>query len=132
MSWSSLTTHRIGEKMTIWSDNPPSLEDILTNVSLYWFTGSYPTSIWVYRGSLVDNSPDNIYTGSVARMKKPLGASWFPKDVSVPPKSWIDATGKFTFLRQHERGGHFAAMEVPDVLWRDVEEFAKEVFGRRV
>jgi microsomal epoxide hydrolase len=117
--------------MTIWSDSPPDLTEILTNVSLYWFTSSYPTSIWVYRESLhPEQHADNPYTGTVANINKPLGASWFPKDICSPPKSWLDATGKVSFFRAHDKGGHFAAMEVPDLLWGDVEEFALQVFGR--
>jgi microsomal epoxide hydrolase len=37
--------YRIGEKFLEWSDEEPSLDSILTNVSLYWFTSSHPTSI---------------------------------------------------------------------------------------
>lgn len=40
---------RIGEKMIDWSDETPSMETILANVSLYWFTGCYPSSIYPYR-----------------------------------------------------------------------------------
>lgn len=40
---------RIGEKMIDWSDETPSIETILGNVSLYWFTGCYPSSIYPYR-----------------------------------------------------------------------------------
>jgi microsomal epoxide hydrolase len=118
--------------MTIWSDKAPDFEQILTNVSLYWFTNSYPTSIWVYRESLaMAASPaENPYTGTVEKINKPFGASWFPKDICSPPKSWLDATGKVTFFRAHDRGGHFAALEVPELLWGDVEEFAFEVWGR--
>lgn len=42
-------TIRIGEKMIDWSDETPSIDTILGNVSLYWFTGCYPSSIWPYR-----------------------------------------------------------------------------------
>lgn len=40
---------RIGEKMVVWSHVTPTLQEILDNVSLYWFTGCYPSSIWIYR-----------------------------------------------------------------------------------
>lgn len=110
--------------MTIWSDKPPSIDEILANVSLYWFTKSYPTSIWVYRNP----GMDTYYTGSLDKITKPFGVSWFPHEVSAPPKSWADATGKVTFWRQHDRGGHFAALEVPELLWGDVEEMLNIVF----
>lgn len=43
--------------MIDWSDETPSIETILGNVSLYWFTGCYPSSIWPYR-EVGDPSPD--------------------------------------------------------------------------
>lgn len=35
--------------MIEWSDDTPSTDLLLTNISIYWFTGCYPTSIWCYR-----------------------------------------------------------------------------------
>lgn len=35
--------------MSVRAEKPPPLEDILANVSLYWLTGCFPTSIWIYR-----------------------------------------------------------------------------------
>lgn len=43
--------------MIDWSDETPSIDEILGNVSIYWFTGCYPSSIWPYRG--VSNAPSN-------------------------------------------------------------------------
>jgi hypothetical protein len=40
---------RIGEKFLEWSDEDPSLDEILTNVSIYWFTNSISTSFYPYR-----------------------------------------------------------------------------------
>lgn len=46
--------------MSVWAEKPPSLEDILANVSLYWLTGCFPTSIWIYREVRV---PDEHHHG---------------------------------------------------------------------
>lgn len=35
--------------MSVWAETPPPMEEILGNVSLYWLTGCFPTSIWIYR-----------------------------------------------------------------------------------
>jgi hypothetical protein len=40
---------RIGEKLLEWSDENPSMDEILTNVSIYWFTNSISTSFYPYR-----------------------------------------------------------------------------------
>lgn len=37
-------------------------------------------------------------------------------------------TGHLVFFRQHDRGGHFAAMEVPEVLLKDIEDFVELVW----
>lgn len=63
---------RIGEKMIVWSHVTPSLQEILDNVSLYWFTGCYPTSIWIYRTvrstNYITRAPcsPNVYGGYIA------------------------------------------------------------------
>ena len=56
---------------------------------------------------------------------KPQGYSYFPKEISPTPVSWVKETGNFVHTASHEEGGHFAAMEKPEVLWGDVEGFVK-------
>ncbi|EUC37785.1 hypothetical protein COCCADRAFT_33094 [Bipolaris zeicola 26-R-13] len=106
----------IGEKFLAWTDpsTRPSLNTILADITLYWLTGCYPTSIYTYR--------DNRKTLYV---DKPTGYSWFPYEISPIPQAWAEKTAKVVFFRAHEKGGHFAALERPEVLWADVEEWAK-------
>jgi len=59
-------------------------------------------------------------------IRKPFGFSWFPKELAPIPKAWIATTGDLSFFRRHDKGGHFAAMEQPEVLLKDVEDFIKE------
>ncbi|KAG7416564.1 putative epoxide hydrolase [Fusarium oxysporum f. sp. raphani] len=109
----------IGEKFLQWSDpeTKPSLELILTNVSLYWFSKCYPTSIWQYRlmvsGASGLGSP---FDG----VQCPFAYSWFRREICNPPKYWLDRIGKVKWYRHHERGGHFASLEQPEALWDDV------------
>ena len=54
----------------------------------------------------------------------PTGVSLFPHEIMQPTEEWAHA--QYTDLRmwrEHDRGGHFAAMEQPEVLVRDVREF---------
>ncbi|KAH7060376.1 epoxide hydrolase hyl1 [Macrophomina phaseolina] len=115
----------IGEKMIEWSDpaTVPSLDEILTNVSIYWFTGTYSTSIWAYRQGLSEAmGTDSKPTG------KPKAVSWFPNEIACLPKSAIKEDPAVTHLYDHDKGGHFAALEVPDLLWADVEDFVAKVW----
>lgn len=63
---------------------------------------------------------------------KPMGFSSFPKEPAPTPISWAkgQAEGNLDLLwwRVHETGGHFPALEQPEVLWEDVEEFVAQVW----
>ncbi|EDU43394.1 MhpC hydrolase or acyltransferase alpha beta hydrolase superfamily [Pyrenophora tritici-repentis] len=106
----------IGEKFLAWSDpsTTPPLNTILADITLYWLTGCYPTSIYTYRDTI-----------KMLYVDKPMGYSWFPYELSPTPKAWAEKTGKMVFFRAHEEGGHFAALERPETLWEDVEEYVK-------
>lgn len=41
--------------------------------------------------------------GSLDRIKKPFGASWFPHELAAAPKSWVEATGKVSFFKAHDK-----------------------------
>ena len=57
------------------------------------------------------------------RVEVPTGAAIFPKELYRPPRAWADAAYNITHWQRYERGGHFAAMEVPDALVGDVRTF---------
>ncbi|KAH7401259.1 epoxide hydrolase-like protein [Pyrenochaeta sp. MPI-SDFR-AT-0127] len=106
----------IGEKFLAWSDpsTTPSLNTILTDVTLYWLTGCYPTSIYPYREVI-----------ELRYVDKPVGYSYFPYELAPIPKSWAAKTGNLVSFNSHDHGGHFAALEQPAELLKDVEEFIK-------
>lgn len=106
----------IGEKFLAWSDpsTTPSVDTILSDITLYWLTGCYPTSIYTYREDKV-----------LLHVDKPVGYSWFPFELAPVPKAWAERTGNLVHFKRHQKGGHFAALEVPETLWADVEEYVK-------
>ncbi|RBR07161.1 hypothetical protein FVER53590_12951 [Fusarium verticillioides] len=110
----------IGDKMHRWSDETPSKDLILTNIALYWFTGCYPTSIYLHLTVLEDHE---LMMNAWKSLKVPLGHSAFKKELVTAPERWIRETEQVKWHRMHDKGGHFAALEEPDALWRDVEDF---------
>lgn len=60
--------------------------------------------------------------------KKPMGYSYFPLDIGPSPRSWAATTGNLVWYRQHQIGGHFAALEKPEELLQDVEDFVKQIW----
>jgi microsomal epoxide hydrolase len=113
----------VGEKFLDWHDDDPPLDTILESVTLYWVTNCAASSLWSYRqfyGPGADSHGSKKWY-----VDKPLGFSWFPKEINPLPKAWIESTGNLVFFRRHDRGGHFAALERPRELLRDVEDFLK-------
>ncbi|KAH8690457.1 Alpha/Beta hydrolase protein [Talaromyces proteolyticus] len=111
----------VGEKFLDWTDDTPPLDLILVSITLYWVTHSAASSLWSYRQFY---GPDAESHGTKRwHINKPLGFSWFPKEITPVPRAWVETTGDLVFYRQHKKGGHFAAMEQPEALWADVEDF---------
>lgn len=61
-------------------------------------------------------------------VKKPTGFSFFPYELMPGIKEVIEKSANLVYYKQHERGGHFAALERPKELWGDVEEFVGEAW----
>ena len=93
---------------------------MLANISLYWFTGAIGSSFWPYYARM--HGPWPIPEGET--VKVPTGYAEFPKEILHPPRSFAEKT--YADIRRWsvmEKGGHFAALEQPDALAREVKEF---------
>jgi pimeloyl-ACP methyl ester carboxylesterase len=116
----------IVEKMRAWSDcngdveSAFSKDEILSNISLYWFTGAIASSFWPYYAR--QHGPWPIPDGETVDV--PMGYCEFPKEIVRPPRSLAART--FTDIRRWSvmpAGGHFAAMEQPDALAAEIRAF---------
>ncbi|XHG09607.1 hypothetical protein AWENTII_012654 [Aspergillus wentii] len=114
-----------GEKFLDWVDEPLPDETILEFVSLYWLTETFPRSIYTYREYYQGQRYDMT---SRWYINKPFGFSYFPMELLPVPKSWVDTTGNLVFWKQHEKGGHFAALERPGQMKADISEFVNQVW----
>ncbi|KAF8207393.1 epoxide hydrolase-like protein [Mycena galopus ATCC 62051] len=111
------------EEMREWSDENSSMDEILTNVSVYWFTSSISTSFYPCRESITRGPSYYKYH------EKPVGYTWFPLEIIPPPESWVKKDCNLVFYRQAKSGGHFAVLEVPEVLLKDMQDFVAQVWG---
>ena len=78
-----------------------------------------------YEATHAEEYNRNLTEVWVPRVK--LGLSYFPKELSVVPKSWGRTMGPVVFESVHESGGHFAAHEKPEAIVEDL----REMFGRK-
>jgi len=111
------------EKFRAWSDCGGDLEtvftkdELLANISLYWFTGAIGSSFWPYYARMHRAWPIPDHGGIAV----PTGYSEFPREILHPPKSLAART--YTDIRRWTvmpRGGHFAAMEQPEALAAEI------------
>ena len=114
----------IAEKFHAWSDNDGAIEsaiardDLLANISLYWFTGAIGSSFWPYYARLHGAWP---VPGPI---DVPTAYASFPKEILRPPRAVAERT--YRNIRRWTvmpAGGHFAALEQPEALAGDVTEF---------
>ncbi|WP_328616719.1 epoxide hydrolase 1 [Amycolatopsis sp. NBC_00355] len=114
----------IVEKLRSWSDCDGDIErsytkdEILTNVMLYWLTGTIGSSMRMYHA----NSAIPVEQLR-RRVEVPSGFSLFPGDILRPPRAWMDRTANVARVTEHARGGHFAAFEEPEDYARELREF---------
>ena len=110
------------EKYRSWSDAMPSNDQILTHVTLYWVTQSIASASRIYYESLRD--PVMFARGD--RITVPTAVAIFPKEISHPPRSWVERMYNVEQFTEMPRGGHFAAQEEPQLFAEDVLTFFRK------
>ena len=119
------------EKFRTWSDCDGHLEsrftkdELLTNVMLYWATGSITSSTRIYYETRHSRGP-----GVGGRVEVPVGCAIFPHELVYSPRSWAETRLNVTRWTEMPRGGHFAALEEPALLTEDVRAFFRQVRER--
>lgn len=124
------------DKFWAWSDHGGNLEksfskdELLTNVMVYWVTETMPSSVRIYYESQHNlPRPPSMTPFTVSGKPAPMGFALFPKEINVPPRAWVERQmgGKLFHWTEMPRGGHFAALETPDLLVDDIRLFARKL-----
>lgn len=116
----------IVEKFRTWSDcdgDPDrrfGRDRLLTNISVYWFTGTITSACRLYREARLAARRTAAAPG---RLETPTAAAIFPAELAIPPRRWAEAAYNLVRWTEMPRGGHFAAMEEPDLLVDDIRAF---------
>ncbi len=111
----------IGEKFREWPDPKSTISDdaLLTNVSIYWFTNTIASSVRIY----LESSATPLTFGDGRRVDVPTAVAVFPHELPLPPRSWVERGYNVVRWTPMRAGGHFAALEQPSELARDMAEF---------
>ncbi|MFN0163853.1 MAG: alpha/beta fold hydrolase, partial [Burkholderiales bacterium] len=117
----------ITEKYRAWTDcdgdprNSLTMDEMLGNISLYWFTNCIGASFWPYYARLHGRWPID------GRIEVPTGYCAFPREILRPPRESAERVFNIQRWTVMERGGHFAALEKPRELVDEVRAFFRSV-----
>ena len=111
----------------IWSKF--SEEELITNIMLYVAPLSVVTATWIYHGKRLERS-DRFPSGT--RVRVPTGIAAFPDPVFLPtPRSLVEKTYNVVHWTEMQKGGHFAALEEPELMLADLRTFVATVSGNK-
>ncbi|MBT5267702.1 MAG: epoxide hydrolase [Rhodospirillaceae bacterium] len=121
------------EKFNSWSDtvgddveSVHSKDALLTNIMVYLVTGTFNTASWIYYGRREEGG--RVLSPEGRRVEVPTGCALFPAELlSWPPRSYVERVYNVTRWTEMPRGGHFGAMEQPDLFLEDLRAFARSV-----
>jgi len=121
----------IVEKFHDWSDfengeieTAHTKDELLTNIMIYITTRTFNTASWIYYGRREEGG--RILSPKGKRVEAPTGCAVFPAEMlNWPPRSYVERIYNVKHWTEMPRGGHFAAMEEPDLLLEDIRAFAR-------
>jgi pimeloyl-ACP methyl ester carboxylesterase len=119
------------EKFNSWSDtdgddieSAHSKDALLTNIMVYIVTRTFNTASWIYYGRREEG--DRTLSTDGRRVEVPTACALFPAELLAwPPRPYVERMFNVQRWTEMPRGGHFAALEVPDLLLPDIREFAR-------
>jgi pimeloyl-ACP methyl ester carboxylesterase len=123
----------IVEKYRAWSDCDGDVEtafskdELLTNITIYWATETIGSSFRPYWDSRNNPSPRPWVPITV-----PCGIAIFPQDIDRPPREFAERSYTVRRWTEMPRGGHFAALEEPQLLAEDIRAFFRELRQREL
>jgi microsomal epoxide hydrolase len=112
----------IADKVTEWTDPASGIDDdrLLTTVMLYWLTGTAGSSARLHRENAARGGPP-------APCPVPLGVAVFAHDLVRPVRRLVERVYDVAHWTEFDRGGHFPAIEAPDLLTGDVRAFFRRL-----
>jgi epoxide hydrolase len=119
----------IAEKFKEWTDSRDRPEDavdrdhVLTNVMLYWLTGTAGSSARIY----YERAHADYWGAAPEPSATPTALAVFPHDNFIPLRHVAEQTNTIVRWTEYDRGGHFAAMEQPDLLVTDIRAFFRQL-----
>ena len=116
--WSDLKTDRIEKTF--------SKDELISNIMIYIITKSFNTATWIYFGRRKEGG--RSFPQNFKKIKVPTAIAVFPKEMlEWPPKTYVNRIFNVVRWTKMPKGGHFAALEEPELLIKDIKSFFKKI-----
>jgi pimeloyl-ACP methyl ester carboxylesterase len=100
-----------------------SKDELLTNITIYWVTETFNSASRLYYEAMLEITK----TGAKKKIKVPTAAAIFSKDIVPVPREFAERFFDFERWTEMPRGGHFAALEEPELLATEMREFFEKL-----
>ena len=115
------------DKLFLWTDEYPwTPTELVTWTLLHYFPGPTTGFVMYREQNPLPAFVEGSYMQQYSRV--PHGFSAFAQEIEMYPRSWVEKIANVKFWREHDRGGHLAMYEKPELLVADVVEFFKSVW----
>jgi pimeloyl-ACP methyl ester carboxylesterase len=118
------------EKFYSWSDINGNLEneytkdELLTNLTIYWVTQTAGSAFRIYYETMRDLTKGD----GTKKVEIPTAVCIFPRDMIPAPREFAERIFNLQQWTQMPAGGHFTAMEQPQLLASDIIQFAGKIW----
>jgi pimeloyl-ACP methyl ester carboxylesterase len=116
----------LAEKYLAWSDADAGGASLISDaaitdqVALYWMTDTIGSSVRLYYDEAHEPAQQS-------RIEVPTAVAVFPRELIRNPRAWVAARCNLVHWSVQPRGGHFAALEVPQLLLQDLRHFVTQI-----
>ncbi|KAJ8651814.1 hypothetical protein O0I10_012606 [Lichtheimia ornata] len=129
------------EKFHAWTYHPAQKQDtealpetittdeFLTHVSIYWLTQTMASSMRIYYETMV--LVRHLTGPAHPRVEVPTAVGYFPAEMSRFPREWLEYGTNLQQWSEFDLGGHFPAMEEPELFVTDIQKFGKMLKSRK-
>jgi pimeloyl-ACP methyl ester carboxylesterase len=101
------------------------LDLLLTEIALHWFGDGPGAALRLYK----ENRQRPLHFAPGERIVPPVGVALFPCELPMPPRSWVERVFDVRRWTPMPHGGHFAALEQPELLAEDIRAFFRPLRG---
>jgi len=121
----------IVEKFRPWSDCDGEVEsvftkdELLTNIMIYWVSGCIGSSVRLY----YEAGRHGWRQLAGGYVEAPTGFARFAGEITVPPREWVERAYNVQRWAEFAHGGHFAALEQPEILVEEIRAFFRPLRG---